>query len=187
MVSTKEIKTTENSVEKLTIYKSLNTNFYSQIASNLSDTLRNVLANELDETDKDLRLNYFFLDSDNENNQDEIMSAYSYFYHVLGRFPGKLDLIIITKPDTPAFIKTDEVIFPNQLYEKCRSADAQGLVSVQVLAALNIYLGSDIKLSRKTITEFLYNMSMQALIRENNNILLEFENVTNLVTSITVL
>ena len=187
MVSTKEIKTTENSVEKLTIYKSLNTNFYSQIASNLSDTLRNVLANELDETDKDLRLNYFFLDSDNKNNQDQIMSAYSYFYHVLGRFPGKLDLIIITKPDTPAFIKTDEVIFPNQFYEKCRSTDAQGLVSVQVLlAALNIYLGSDIKLSRKTITEFLYNMLMQALIRENN-ILLEFENVTNLVTSITVL
>ena len=120
MVSTKEIKTTENSVEKLTIYKSLNTNFYSQIASNLSDTLRNLLANELDETDKDLRLNYFFLDSDNENNQDEIMSAYSYFYHVLGRFPGKLDLIIIPKPDTPAFMKTRNNFFKSTLREISR-------------------------------------------------------------------
>ena len=37
------------------------------------------------------------------------------------------------------------------------------------------------------MTEFLHNMSMQVLNRENNNILLDFENVTNLVTSIIVL
>ena len=136
--------------------------------------------NELDEIDKDLRLNYFFIDFDNENNQDKIMSAYSYFYHASG-------LITIPKPDTPAFIKTDEIIFPNQLYKEFRVTDAKGLVSVQVLAALNIHLGSDIELPRKTMTEFLHNMSMQALNRENDNILLDFENVTNLVTSIIVL
>ena len=70
------------------------------------------------------------------------MSAYRNFYHALGRFPGKLDLIIIAKPDTPAFIKTDKIISPNQLYEKFCGTDAKGLVSVQVLAALNIHLGS---------------------------------------------
>ena len=100
------------------------------------------------------------------------MSAYNYFYHVLGRFPGKLDLIIIPKPDTPAFIKTDEIISSNQLYKKFRGTDAKGLISVQVLAALNIHLGGDIELSRKTMTEFLHNMSMQALNRQNNNIFL---------------
>ena len=93
LVSAKEIKIKiiENSVENLTICKSLYKNFYNQIASNLSDTLRNLQPNGLDEIDKDLRLNYFFIDFDNENNQDEIMSADSYFYHALGRFPGKLD------------------------------------------------------------------------------------------------
>ena len=181
LVSTKEIKIIENSVENLTICKSLYTNFYNQIASNLSDALRNLQPNGLDEIDEDLRLNYFFTDF--ENNQDEIMSAYSYFYHAFGRFPGKLDLIIIPKPSTPAFIKTDEIISPNQLFEKFRSTDAKGLVSVQVLAASNIHLGGDIKLSTKTMTEFLH-MFMQALSRENDNILLDFENVTNLVTSI---
>ena len=70
------------------------------------------------------------------------MSAYRNFYHALGRFPGKLDLIIIAKPDTPAFIKTDKIISPNQLYEKFCGTDAKGLVSVQVLAALSIHLGS---------------------------------------------
>ena len=55
------------------------------------------------------------------------------------------------------------------------------------MAALNIYLGGDIELSTKTMTEFLHNMLMQALNRGNGNILLDFENVTNLVTSIIVL
>ena len=187
LVRAKEIKIIKNSVENLTICKSLYANFYYQIASNLSDALRNLPPNELDKIDKDLRLNDFFIDSDNGNNQEEIMSAYSYFYHVLGRFSGKLDLIIIPKPDTPAFIKTDKIISANQLYEKFRCTDGKGLVSVQVLAGLNIHLGGAIELSRKTMTEFLHNMSMQALNRENDNILLDFENVTNLVTSIIVL
>ena len=41
LVSAKEIKITENSVENFTICKSLYTNFCNQIASNLSDALRN--------------------------------------------------------------------------------------------------------------------------------------------------
>ena len=187
LVSAKEIEIIYNSVENLIICKSLYTNFYNKIASSFSDALRNLPPNELDEIDKDLRLNYVFFDFDSENNRDEIMSAYSYFYHVLNRFPGKLDLIIIPKPDTPEFIKTDVIISPNQLYEKFRGTDAKGLVSVQVLAALNTYLGGDIELSRKTMTEFLHNMLMQALNRENGNILLDFENITNLVTTIIVL
>ena len=41
------------------------------------------------------------------------MSAYSYFYCVLNCFLGKLDLLITPKPDTPNFIKADEIISPN--------------------------------------------------------------------------
>ena len=88
------------------------------------------------------------------------------------------------KPDIPHFIKTDEIISPNQLYEKCKGSDAKGLVSVQVLAALNIYLGSNVEHSRETMTEFLHNLSMQALNRENGNILLNFEMIADLVTSV---
>ena len=124
LVSAKEINITENSVENLPICKSLYTNFYNQVASNLSDALQNLPPNKLDEIEKDLKLNYFFIDFDNENNQDEIMTAYSDFYNALGRFPRKLDLIIIPKPDTPAFIKKDEIISPNQLYEKFLGTDA---------------------------------------------------------------
>ena len=94
---------------------------------------------------------------------------------ISGRFPRKLDLIIIPKPDTPAFIKTDEIISPNELYEKFWGTDAKSLVSVQALVVLNIHLGGDIKLSKKTMTEFLHKMLMLALNKENSNILLDFE------------
>ena len=115
----------------------------------MAEALRNLPTNELDEIDRDLEHNYFFIYFDNLTNQEEIMNAYSYFYHRLGRFPGRQDLIIIPKPDIPHFIKTDEIISPNQLYEKFKGSDAKGLVSVQVLAALNIYLGSNVELTFK--------------------------------------
>ena len=112
------------------------------------------------------------------------MNAYSCFYHRLGRFHGRQDLIIIPKRDIPHFIKTDEIILPNQLNEKFKGSDAKGLVSAQVLAILNIYLGGDVELSRGSVTEFLHNLSLQALNRENGNILLHFEKISDLVTAV---
>ena len=93
-------------------------------------------------------------------------------------------MIIIPKPDITRFVKTGEIISPNQLYKKFKRSDAKGLVSNQVLAALNIYLGGDVKLSRETMTEFLHKLSMQALNRENSNILLRFEKIADIVTSV---
>ena len=101
------------------------------------------------------------------------MNAYSHFCHVL-----------LPKSDRPKFIKTDEIISPNQLSKRFPGTDPKGLVSVQILAALNIHLGGDIELSRKTMTEFLQNMSMQALNREDDNNLLHSGNITDLVTNI---
>ena len=133
LVNAKEVQIIENSVENLTICKSLYTKFYNQVSENLAEALRNLPTNELDKTDRDLQHNYFFIDFDSLTNQEEIMNAYSYFYHRLGRFPGRQDLIIIPKPDIPHFIKTDEIISPNQLYEKFKGSDAKGLDSVHSL------------------------------------------------------
>ena len=81
----------------------------------------------------------FDIDFNNEKKEEEFMNAYSYFCHALGRFPGKLDLVIIPKPDTPKFIKTDEISSPNQLYKKFYGTDAKGLVLVQALASCRKY------------------------------------------------
>ena len=76
-----------------------------------------------------------------------------------GRFPGSQDLIVVPRPEIPYFIKTDKIISTNQLFEKFSSSDARGLVSIQALAALNIYLGGNTEVSKHALTEFLHNMS----------------------------
>ena len=54
-----------------------------------------------------------------------------------------------------------------------------------MLAGLNVFLGGDLEKSQKTMTEFLHNMSMQALSKSNVKILLEFDKIVDLVTNLT--
>ena len=41
-------------------------------------------------------------------------------------------------------------------------------------------MGEDKEISKKALTEFLSNLTFQALSKENDNIFLDFENVGNL-------
>ena len=60
LVNAKEVQIIENSVENLTICKSLYTKFYNQVSENVVEAFRNLPTNELDEIDRDLEHNYFF-------------------------------------------------------------------------------------------------------------------------------
>ena len=55
------------------------------------------------------------------------------------------------------------MISTNQLFEKFSSTNACGLVSIQALAAINIYLGGNTEISRQALTELLHNILHQAL------------------------
>ena len=57
----------------------------------------------------------------------------------------------------------------------------QMLVSIQALAALNINYGGSAKISRQALTEFLHNMSHQALNKDNDNIFIEFDRTDELI------
>ena len=131
-----------------------------------------------------LELNYFFINFENLYNQEDIIKAYEYFYYPLGRFPVKLSLAVVPKAKLPKLIKTKDAICPNALYQKFRGAGTKGLVSTQVLAALNINLGNYLLYSKNVTTKFLYNLSMQTLSKSKDEILLKFNNITILVTNI---
>ena len=79
----------------------------------------------------------------------------------------------------PYFIKTDKIISTNQFFEKFSRSDAH--VSIQALAALNIYLGGDREISRQALTEFLHNISHQALKKDNDNIFIQFYRTAELI------
>ena len=58
-----------------------------------------------------------------------------------------------------------------------------GLVSIQALAALNIYLGGNAEISDQALTEFLH-MSNQVLNKDNNNIFIQFDRTAELITEL---
>ena len=145
------------------------------------NTIKNLPVDEREEIDCNLqRNNYFFnLGETNEISCHNIIDIFCDFSQQHGRFPGSQDLIVVPKPEISYFIKTNKVISTNQLYEKFRSTDARGLVSIQALAALNIYYGRS-----RVWTEFLHNMSHQALNKENDNIFIPFDRTADLINKL---
>ena len=139
---------------------------------------------ELEEIDNDLQRHFHFIDFKSKFNNDEILNTFWEFFQRNGRFPGSQRLIIIPKPKIPNFTKTDEVISPNQVFEKFKGTDARGLLSLQTLAALSIFFVGDTDIATDAMTEVLHSMSHQALNRENDNILIEFDRIADLITEL---
>ena len=109
-----------------------------------------------------------------QENLTEVFKNFNHFFFKTGRFPGSDNLAIIPSGIILAFVKTKDVISPSDLYETFKDSNTYGLVSTQFLAALNIYFNSDKLLSKNVMTEFLYNLSLQALNRDHNRVQLKF-------------
>ena len=136
-------------------------NFYNQILQYLTNTIRNLLVGERNEIDHDFqRHNYFTnLGKTNDFSDHNMIDTFCNFFQQHKRFPGSQDLIVVPKPEIPYFIKTNKVISTNQLYEKFSSTDAPALVSIQALAALNMYYSGSAEISTQALTDFLHNVT----------------------------
>ena len=185
-VDLKNINLIKSSIENITICKQTYLNFYNQISQYLENTIKNLPGDERNEIDCDLQRNNYFINlgKTNEFSDHNIIDTFGEFFQQHRRFPGSQDLIVVSRPEIPYFIKTDKIISTNQLFEKFCSSDARGLVSIQVLVALNIYLGENAEISEslsEALTEFLHNISHQALNKDNNNIFIQFHRTGELI------
>ena len=72
-------------------------------------------------------------------------------------------------------------ISPVDLYKKFAGTDAQALVSIHALAALNIHFGRNKYISQTAIHEYLKNLTYQALSQENGKIFMSFDDIRLLV------
>ena len=90
------------------------------------------------------------------------------------RFPGSNNLLVVLTGETTYFVNSENIISPIELYKNLVSVLIQkisfrqlnfikNLVSVQLLAALNIYLTRSAKDSKEVMSEFFHNLSLQAL------------------------
>ena len=152
-------------------------NFYNQISKYLINKIKILPADERNEIDRDLQRNNCFINSGetNEFPNRNIIYTFCEFFQQHWRFPGFQDLVVVPKAEVPYFIKASKGISTNQLYEKFISTDYLGLVSIQVLAASNIYNGASTEISRQVLSEFSQNMSNQTLNKDNYNVFMQID------------
>ena len=104
----------------------------------------------------------------------------TFFYFVNERFLTTGVHTFILRADVPMEVNGEELNI-KKLYEKFRTTNSHALVSYQFLAALNIFFGGDPELSRRLLTEFYQNMTVNTL---STDYTFNFDAFTNLSTSI---
>ena len=117
----------------------------------------------------------------------EFMKILNDFYFKTGRFPGYSEHIIVPPGVNPSFVETHNQISPSEINEKFKNSSSYGLASVQFVAALNVFFGGDKELSRNVMSEFLHNLSLQALTIDDDKIEIEFHEIIELNRSLKAL
>ena len=118
---------------------------------------------------------FFNIDLKNEYNASEILQTFDRFFFAFGRFPAVNELIVVPTGDVPSFVEFSDVISPSELYKRYNSGDTSGLVCVHLLAALTL---------NNALSEFLHNLSMQALSKSDDAIVIKFDAINRLNKSL---
>ena len=168
-----------DTAENITIAEKTYQSLYKYLEQNLYLTVENLSSEEFAEIKDDFNRENFWA-----KHVVHELDCWIAFFFSKGRFPGSQKLIMLPQADIPDFIKTEAPLLPIDLYKKFKATDAKALASIQVIAALNIHLGGDRNISKKALTEFLCNLTFQALSKENDDILLSFEHAGNLFLDI---
>ena len=92
---------------------------------------------------------YSNIDLKNEQSPGEMFKLFDNFFFKYGRFPSVNTLAIVPTGVVPSFVKSNDILLSNYLYENFNSTDAHGLVWVQFPAALNVFLGGNKIISEK--------------------------------------
>ena len=160
-----ETKIIQRSVENFTICEQVYQQFYSRVAQYFVTMSKSLPSGDLAQTDDDLRVHFDFIDFNKNISNEEYLNVFCEFHLRKGCFPSSQTLITTPKLKIPSFITTNEIISPSPLFERFQWTNARGLVSIQVLAALTLFLGGNENndVATGVMTEFLHNMSHQAL------------------------
>ena len=111
---------------------------------------------------------------------NELLTIFSNFYFKTGRFPGVHQLVNVPPGVNPTFIEKHDRLSPFDINEKFQNTSLYGLASVQFLSALNVFFGGDKNLSQNVMSEYLHNLSLQALTIDNDKYEIQFYEVEEL-------
>ena len=153
--------------------------FYNTVAQSFHLTTEKLPFEEKEKIREDFEREKFFA----ENLIQDLDHWVSFFFDKR-RFPGSQDLVMLPQPKIPDFVRTLMALSPIDLYKKFSSTNAKALVSIQALAALNVYIGGDKDISREAMEEFLINLTFQALTNESNKLVIAFDKIGFLVNDL---
>ena len=126
----------------------------------------------------------YFKDIKKVESSKELLKIFSDFYFKTGRFPGSYNLLNVPPGINPPFIKKHDRLSPFEIHEKFNGSDAYGLISVQFLAALNVFFGGDKLDSQNVMSEYLNNLSLQALTIDDDQYEIQFFEIENLASKL---
>ena len=106
---------------------------------------------------------------------EELFHASDQFFYRFSRFPGSNNLLVVPTGEIPYFVQSENIVLPIELYKKLQIRSGRGLVCVQFLAVLNIYLAGSTKDSQNIMSELFHNLSLQALSIEDDRIRITFD------------
>ena len=121
----------------------------------------------------DFRLNvYSSIDVKNEPKTKEIMHTFNKFFFAFGRFPTINKLAIVPTGDMSSSVRSSDVILLSELYKRFSSVNARGLVCEHFLTFLSFHFLDDKIISKNAMSECFHNLSMQALSKSDDAILI---------------
>ena len=133
----------------------------------------------------DLRLNlYSYIDLKNKPNAREILQTFDRVFFAFGRFPAINELAIVPTGNVPNFVQSSDVISLSELYKRFKSGNTRGLVCIHFLAALNVHLRGDKMISKNAMSTFFHNLSMEALSKPEDAIVIKFDAINRLNKSL---
>ena len=168
-----------DTAENVTIVKKTYQSLYKYLEQNLYLTVENLSSEEFAEIKDDFNRENFWA-----KHVVHELDCWIAFFFSKGRFPGSQKLIMLPQADIPDFVKIETPLSLIDLYKKFKAIGAKAVASIQAIAALNIHLGGDRDVSKKALTEFLRNLTFQALSKETDDILLSSEHAGNLFLDI---
>ena len=170
----------KNTIENITVAKKIYKMLFDTIANNFNLIIPDLSAEKIQDISE-----HFYLKKYSYSQSVTDLNDWVSFYYDYGKFPdSSQELITIPYVQNPYFLKTDEHLSPAVLHKKFYNSDLSGLSSFQALCALNIYLGGSKEVSGLAYSEFLQNMTYQALSQENESIPLSFSSCFKLGHSI---
>ena len=171
-----------NTRENFKIVRELYNELFNPVGVSLHELFKFMGIGERNRIDTDLTAhNFLTRDPTEVYIQGRILET---FFYETGRFPGNSTIVSVPRARIPSFIESRDVLSPLALYDTFAGRDMRGIVSVQFLAALNIFLGGDSQQSRDAMSELFHNLSWQALTNDNDRHQIQFGHISMLVESI---